>query len=360
MLNINQRISGLTPYQPGKPIEELTRELGITEVVKLASNENPRGPGPLVREAIKSAIKQLERYPDGNGFLLKRALARHLEVAEECITLGNGSNDVLDLAARVALSPGSEAIVDEHCFLVYPMVVTGAGGLLATLPSRNWRHDLAAMRNRVNEDTRIVFIANPNNPTGTWVSETELIDFLAVIPESVWVVLDEAYFEYVSEPGYPDGIRLQKSHPNLVVTRTFSKIHALASLRVGYSVSSPQFADLMNRIRQPFNTSSLALAGAEAALEDKDFVSVSKKMNDAGMEQLINGFDLLGIDYIPSIGNFVTFDCARDAMPVYDELLRHGVIVRPLANYRMPQHLRVSIGKDEENSRFLDVLREVM
>ena len=358
--NINPRVAGLTPYQPGKPIDELARELGITDIVKLASNENPRGPGPAVRAALERAASDLSRYPDGSGHRLKAALSGRLGVPAERITLGNGSNDVLELAARVAISPGTEGIVDAHAFVVYPLAVTAAHGTLVTVPSRDWGHDLGAMRERVTEATRIVFIANPNNPTGTWVGESELQAFLEALPPSVWVVLDEAYHEYVSQPGYPDGIRLVARHPNLIVTRTFSKIHGLAGLRIGYSVSTAEFADLMNRIRQPFNTSSLALAAAEAALADSEFVTNSKDLNDAGMRQLTGGLDALGIERIPSIGNFVTFDCGRAALPVYEALLHRGVIVRPVANYGMPRHLRVSIGLAEENERFLHALREAM
>lgn len=358
--NINARVAGLTPYQPGKPIEELTRELGISDVVKLASNENPRGPGPAVRAALERAATDLSRYPDGSGYRLKRALGAHLGVPPEQITLGNGSNDVLELAARVAISPGTEGIVDAHGFVVYPLAVAAAHGQLVTAPSRDWGHHLDAMLDRVTAATRIVFLANPNNPTGTWVRERALTAFLRAIPESIWVVLDEAYYEYVSEPDYPDGIRLLPSYPNLIVTRTFSKIHGLAGLRVGYSVSTAAFADLMNRIRQPFNTSSMGLAAAEAALGDRDFTATSRAMNDAGMLQLTGGLDALGIDRIPSIGNFVTFDCARVAMPVYEALLARGIIVRPVANYGMPNHLRASIGRPEENERLLQALREVM
>ena len=358
--NINARVAGLTPYQPGKPIEELTRELGISDVVKLASNENPRGPGPAVRAALERAATDLSRYPDGSGYRLKRALGAHLGVPPEQITLGNGSNDVLELAARVAISPGTEGIVDAHGFVVYPLAVAAAHGQLVTAPSRDWSHDLDAMLDRVTAATRIVFLANPNNPTGTWVRERALTAFLRAVPESVWVVLDEAYCEYVSEPDYPDGIRLLASHPNLIVTRTFSKIHGLAGLRVGYSVSTAAFADLMNRIRQPFNTSSMGLAAAEAALDDAAFTATSRAMNDAGMLQLTGGLDALGIDRIPSIGNFVTFDCARVAMPVYEALLARGIIVRPVANYGMPHHLRASIGLPEENERLLQALREVL
>jgi len=358
--NVNERLAELSPYQPGKPIEELARETGIEDVVKLASNENPRGPGPAVRAAIERAAAELSRYPDGSGHRLKGALAAHLNVAEAQITLGNGSNDVLELAARVALSPGTEAIVDAHCFVVYPLAVVGAHGRLVVVPSKDWGHDLDAMLKRVNEATRIVFIANPNNPTGTWTPRSALERFLGALPARVWVVLDEAYREYVSEPAYPDGIALQASHPNLIVTRTFSKIHGLAGLRIGYSVSSPAFADLMNRIRQPFNASSLALAAAEAALADTDFVASSTALNAAGMAQLEAGLKRLGVSFIPSLGNFITLHCQRPALPVYEALLERGVIVRPVANYGMAEHLRVTIGLEAENERFLDALGAVL
>ena len=358
--NINERVAGLTPYQPGKPIEELTRELGLVDVIKLASNENPRGPGPLVRAAIADTAAEVSRYPDGSGFRLKRALSERLDVDTDRITLGNGSNDVLELAARVAISPATEGVFDAHCFVVYPAAVTAAHGVPIATPSRDWGHDLEEMRARITASTRIVFIANPNNPTGTWIHRDALLAFLEAVPPTVWVVLDEAYCEYVDRRDYPDGVRLQASFPNLVVTRTFSKIHGLAGLRIGYSVSSPEFADLMNRIRQPFNASSVAMAAAEAALEDDAFVAESKAINDAGMEQITGGLDALGIGYIPSLGNFVTMDCGRDAAPLYDALLAKGVIVRPLANYRMPHHLRVSIGLPQENAAFLAALRKVI
>ena len=358
--NINKRVLELVPYQPGKPIEELTRELGITDVIKLASNENPRGPGPVVRDAVAKASEQLSRYPDGNGFELKASLARHLGVDAACLTLGNGSNDVLELAARVAISPGSEGIVDEHAFVVYPLAVAAAHGKLVEVPARNYGHDLEAMLERVTDATRMVFIANPNNPTGTWVREGELVEFLNALPESVWVALDEAYFEYVTDPDYPDGIALQRRYPNLLVTRTFSKIHGLAALRVGYSVTTPEFADLMNRIRQPFNVGSLGLVAAVAALDDQEYTSTSRALNERGMAQVVSGLTARGLEFIPSAGNFVTFDCGRAALPVYEALLRKGVIVRPVANYRLPNHLRVTIGLEDENARFLDALATVL
>ena len=358
--NVNARITGLSPYQPGKPVEELMRERGVADAVKLASNENPRGPGQRVLKAL--ANTNLSRYPDGTGFRLKAALSEHLGVDAAQITLGNGSNDVLDLAARVALSPGTRGVVDEYCFVVYPMAITAANGDVARVPSQAWGHDLEALAAAVDERTRIVYLANPNNPTGTWFDRPGLDAFLAAVPRRVWVVLDEAYAEYVVEPGYPDGIRLVERHPNLVVTRTFSKVHALAGLRIGYSVSSPAFADLLNRVRQPFNANSVALAAAEAALEDREHTAESRRLNRAGMAQLAEGFAALSLGWIPSAGNFVTVRIGpnHDAATVYDTMLDDGVIVRPVANYGMPEHLRVTVGLPEENERFLAALARAL
>ncbi len=356
----NPAIQTLQPYQPGKPTEELTRELGLTDIVKLASNENPRGPGSAVTSVLERAAGSLSRYPDGSGYRLKHSLAAHLGVEVDQVTLGNGSNDVLELIARVVLSPGAQAIVSEHAFVVYPLAVVSNGGVLVTVPARAWGCDLDAMANAVNEKTRIVFIANPNNPTGTWVGAAELSNFLEQLPEQLVVVLDEAYFEYVEEPEYPNGVDLLRRFPNLVVTRTFSKIHALAALRVGYAISRPELADLMNRVRQPFNVNALGLACAEAALTELEFVRESRALNVAGMRQLSEGLDRLGVGFIPSAGNFLCVDIGRDAEPVYQDLLRRGVIVRPIAGYGLPQHLRVTVGLDEENERFLAALRELL
>jgi histidinol-phosphate aminotransferase len=356
----NRDILTLQPYQAGKPIEELQRELGVSDVIKLASNENPRGPGPAVHAAMARAAATLSRYPDGSGYRLKHALAKHLGVDAQRISLGNGSNDVLELVARVALSPGCEGIVSAHAFVVYPLAVIAHGGTLVTVPAQNWTHDLGAMADAVTKATRIIFVANPNNPTGTWVGRRELTAFLDRIPEHVVTVLDEAYFEYLQHPEYPNGIELQSRYPNLVVTRTFSKIYGLAGMRVGYCVSHPDIADLLNRVRQPFNVSSLALECAEAALGDQEFVRRSREINDEGMEQLRRGLDQLGVPYIPSGGNFLCVDLRRPAAPTYDALLRLGVIVRPVAGYGMPNHLRVTVGLHEENARFLDALARVI
>ncbi len=356
----NRDVLTLQPYQVGKPIEELTRELGVTDVIKLASNENPRGPGPAVHAALARAATTLSRYPDGSGYRLKQALARHLGVSGPQITLGNGSNDVLELVAGIALSPGNEGVVSEHAFVVYPLAVISHGGKLVTVPARECTHDLDAMARAITRATRIVFVANPNNPTGTWVGRNALTRFLDRVPPHVIVVLDEAYFEYLQHPDYPNGIELQSRYPNLVVTRTFSKVYGLAGMRVGYGVSHPDIADLLNRVRQPFNVSALALECAEAALGDVEYVRTSIEINNAGMEQLRRGLDQLGIAHIPSGGNFLCIDVRRPAGPIYDALLRLGVIVRPVAGYGMPNHLRVTVGLREENARFLDALAHVL
>ena len=358
---VNPDITGLSPYKPGKPVNELTRELGITDIIKLASNENPRGPGAEVQAALRDVAATLSRYPDGNGFALKQALAARLGVSPAGITLGNGSNDVLNLAARMALGRGAAGVIAEHAFVVYSLAVTICGGRLVRVPARDYGADLGAMLDAVDDDTAIVFLANPNNPTGTWVTESALVEFLDALPQQVWVVLDEAYFEYVDAPGYPDGITLLARYPNLIVTRTFSKIYGLAGLRVGYAVSSTEAADLLNRVREPFNVNSMALAGAVAALQDVAYVDESRRLNNAGMAVLSQGLERLGLAAIPSAGNFVTFAVASGtAAATYQALLRQGVIVRPIAEYGLPDHLRVTVGLPEEIARFLEALERVL
>ncbi|MEC7956732.1 MAG: histidinol-phosphate transaminase [Pseudomonadota bacterium] len=359
MDKVNQRIAALQPYKPGKPIDELARELGINDIVKLASNENPLGPGQDVLDAISEASQQLPRYPDGSGYELKQALATQLEVDTAQITLGNGSNDVLDLIARVAMQPGDEAIIAEHSFVVYRLAVTCCGGDLVTVPAKDFGADLDAMLAAVNERTRLVFLANPNNPTGTWVTAAAVENFLQQVPADVWVVLDEAYFEYVEEAEYGNGLDLLSKHPNLIVTRTFSKIYGLASVRLGFSVSSPEFADLLNRARQPFNVNGLAMAAGLAALADDDYVQRSRALNREGMRQITDGLAALGYSYIPSVGNFVAFDSGRPGAEVFEQLLQQGVIVRPIAEYGLPNHVRVSIGLPIENERFLTALATI-
>ena len=352
-------IGSLSPYQPGKPIEELQRELGIEDVVKLASNENPLGPGQKALAAVRARLDEMARYPDGSGYVLKQALAAHHECAPETITLGNGSNEVLELIARVFAGPGDEVMFAEHCFVVYPLVTKAIGATPVQIPARDYGHDLEAMASALTPNTRLVFIANPNNPTGTWVNDTALQTFMRVVPADCLVVLDEAYFEYAQRPGYPDGTTLMAEYPNLMVTRTFSKVYGLASMRIGYALSSPEVADLMNRVRQPFNVNDPCMAAAEAALHDTSHLRVSVDTNAHGMQVLEEGLHGLGYATIPSIANFITFDTGTDASPVYDKLLYAGVIVRPIAGYGLPQHLRVSIGTEHENRRFLAALERI-
>ncbi len=354
-------VRAIAPYQPGKPISELARELGLGEagIIKLASNENPLGVSPLARRAIEQAIAGLARYPDGNGFELKQALSRRHGVAQDCIVLGNGSNDVLEMAARAFLTPGLEAIYSQHAFAVYPLAVQAVGAAGIEVPAKDYGHDLAAMRRAVTGRTRLVFIANPNNPTGTLARPRELEAFLSDVPGEVLVVLDEAYHEYVPDALKPDSMGWLKRFPNLVVTRTFSKVYGLAGLRVGYACASAGVADLMNRVRQPFNVNSVALAAAAAALGDSGFVRESIGLNRSGIRQLTDGLRRLGLEFIPSYGNFVSFRVAN-ASGVFQKLLEAGVIVRPIASYGMPRHLRVTIGLESENSRFLETLGKIL
>lgn len=349
-------VAGLIPYVPGKPVSELERELGISGAIKLASNENPLGPGPLARAAIAAHLNELGRYPDGAGFELRRAIAAHHGVDPGCITIGNGSNEVLDLVARVFLQPGTESLFSEHAFAVYPIATQAVGAEARIAPARDHGHDLAAMAERVTARTRIVWIANPNNPTGTWLGSSPLQAFIESLPETCVVVVDEAYTEYVDEPEFPDASRWIGTYPNLIVTRTFSKAHGLAALRVGYALSDPRVADLLNRVRPPFNVNALAQAAAAAAIVDRDHVRASVELNQAGLDQLLRGFGTLGLTWIPSVANFVSVDLGRPAGPVDAALLRLGVIVRSIANYGLPNHLRVTTGLPGENARFLEAL----
>jgi histidinol-phosphate aminotransferase len=353
-------VQTLKPYQTGKPIEELERELGIKHIVKLASNENPLGPGKHALHAARHALEQLHRYPDGAGYHLKSALCEKFGLRQEQITLGNGSNDLLELIGRGFLNRGDEVIFSEHAFAVYMLVTLGCSATPVEVPAKLFGHDLAAMADAITERTRIIFIANPNNPTGTWFHRHALDAFLARVPETVLVVLDEAYVEYVEEEGYPNGFDYLDRYPNLIVTRTFSKMYGLASLRVGYAVANPLITNVLNRVRQPFNVNSVALAAAQAALHDENYIEDSKSENTTGLVQITEGLIKLGLHAIPSVANFIAFDCGRVAQPVYDALLREGVIVRPIASYGMPNHLRVSIGLAEENERFLQALQKVL
>ena len=354
-------VRSIAPYQPGKPISELAREMGLDErnIVKLASNENPRGPSPKVRAAIAASVADVTRYPDGNGFALKQALAARFGVGLDQIVLGNGSNDILELATQAFLRPGDDTVYAQHAFAVYPLATQARGARGIEVRARDLGHDLAAMRAALTPQTRIVFIANPNNPTGTWLSPAEVQAFVASVPTSVLIVLDEAYNEYLQADQQANSASWIAAHPNLLVSRTFSKAHGLAGLRVGYGIADASVADMLNRVRQPFNVNSIAQAAALAALADEDYVAESARLNRDGLAQLMGGLDSIGVAYLPSHGNFLLVRVAaagKGAAPVYESLLRSGVIVRPVANYGLPDWLRVTVGLPEENARFLSAL----
>ncbi len=354
-------VRAIAPYQPGKPISEVARELGLDEarIVKLASNENPLGVAPRARAAIEAALSDLARYPD--GFDLVNALSDRLGVGMDAIVLGNGSNDVLEMVAGAFLAPGRAAVFSQHAFAVYPLATQARGAQSIVVPAKDYAHDLPAMLAAITPETRVVFIANPNNPTGTMIRAAALEDFLRRVPREVAIVLDEAYNEYVEPALRCPSLAWLERHPNLIVTRTFSKAYGLAGLRVGYAACHPELAALLNRVRQPFNVNNLALVAAIAALDDEAFVTRSFALNAAGMKQLTAGFERLGLAWIPSFGNFVSFAVPREggesrAAAVFQHLLRQGVIVRPVAGYQMPDHLRVTVGLPEENERFLAAL----
>ncbi|MEY8194921.1 MAG: histidinol-phosphate transaminase [Cycloclasticus sp.] len=359
-------VKALLPYQPGKPIDELERELGLTNIVKLASNENPLGPSLLVKQAIEKSIDEVSLYPDGNGFALKQALANKHGITSEMITLGNGSNDVLDIIARVFLSEGREAIFSEYAFVVYAIATQAVNATARVAKAKPlggddaYGHDLTTMAELLTDKTAVIFIANPNNPTGTWLDPAELETFIASVPKHIVVVLDEAYCEYLQPETAFDSMQWLAHYPNLIITRTFSKAYGLAGLRVGYAVSQPAVADLLNRIRQPFNVNSIALAAAEAALSDPAYIEQSRELNQQGLQQLADGFDRLGLAYIPSVGNFICVEVGDNSADVYQGLLKQGVIVRPVAAYNMPRHLRVSVGLAEQNIALLEALEKVL
>ncbi|MEK6710962.1 MAG: histidinol-phosphate transaminase [Nitrospinota bacterium] len=348
-------VAGITVYQPGKPIEEVERELGISHSIKLASNENPLGPSPRALEAVQRALAGLHRYPDGGGYYLKGALARHHGLTPEHFVLGNGTNEVLELLAHAYLDPGDPVVFSEGAFIVYLIVSQLSSCEMRTAPMRDFTHDLEAMAARVDEGTKAVFIANPNNPTGTAVGERALRRLLERVPERTLVVVDEAYCHFAHREDYPDAVKLLAEFPNLVALRTFSKVYGLAGLRVGYGVAHPEVISALERVREPFNVNSLALAAAEAALEDRAHVERTVRVNAEGREFFVRELAALGLPFVPTQGNFLMVEVG-DTKGVYERLLREGVIVRPVAGYGFPRHLRVSIGTSEENRRAVEAL----
>jgi histidinol-phosphate aminotransferase len=359
-------ILGLTPYQPGKPLSELEREYGVRDSIKLASNENPLGPSPLALAALQKEFGSIAVYPDGGAFTLRAAIARHLGCHSGQITLGNGSNDVLVLIAETFLGPAASGVYSAFGFLVYPLAIQATGATVRVAAAHGpdaampLGHDLAAMRACVDDTTRVVFIANPNNPTGGWLQQDELEQFLSALPPTCIAVVDEAYSEYVTAPGYPDCTRWLDRYPNLVVTRTFSKAYGLAGLRIGYAVSHPEVAELLNRVRQPFNVNALAQSAALAALADSAHLEQSRLVNAQGRRQLEAGLASLGWRVLPSAGNFVLCDTGSPAQPIYEGLLRAGVVVRPVANYGLPNHLRITVGTPAQLERALGALQNVV
>ena len=358
-------VRAIAPYQAGKPIAEVAREFGLDEanIVKLASNENPFGVPESAKTAMAAAIADLGRYPDANGFDLKAALAARYQVPTDWITLGNGSNDILEIAAHAFVQKGQAIVYAQYSFAVYALATQGTGARAIVVPAKEYGHDLAAMAAAIDADTRLVFIANPNNPTGTFIPAAEIEAFLQQVPANVVVVLDEAYNEFLAPEYQYESTAWVKQYPNLLVSRTFSKAYGLAGLRVGFAIAQPAVTDLMNRIRQPFNVNSLAQAAAVAALNDRAFLQKSADNNSAGYKQFTEVFDALGLEYVPSYGNFVLVKVGDDAgagARVNLALLKQGVIVRPVGNYGLPQWLRISIGLPQENATFIEALKKAL
>jgi len=359
-LPVPEWIRTLAPYAPGKPIEELERELGIHDSIKIASNENPLGPSPKALAALRAALRELHRYPDGSAYHLKRRLAEKHGIPEDELLVGNGSNEIIELLVRTFLRPDDEAVVADQAFVIYRLVVQGAGGRPRIVPLRDYTHDLDAMAAAIGPRTRLVFVGNPNNPTGTIVRRAAWKRFLAAVPPGVVVVADEAYAEYVEDPEYPDTLADRGDGRVPVVTlRTFSKLYGLAGLRVGWAAAPAPVIDAISRLRQPFNVNSLALVAAVAALDDDEHVAQTLAANRQGMAFLQRAFAGLGVDYVPSVANFVLVRVGHGAR-VYDALLRRGVIVRPMDGYGFPEHVRVTVGTAAENERLVDALRAVL
>jgi len=352
-------IQRLAVYPPGMPIEELEREYGITGSIKLASNENPFGPSPRAVQAIASALGTLNRYPDGSGYYLRQALAQRIGVAADAIVLGNGSNDIIELAVRAFLRPGAEAVMAEQAFVIYQIVVQATGAVARAIPLKRYTHDLEAIAQAITPATRLVFLANPNNPTGTIYKRDEWEDFLAAVPRSVLVVADDAYADYVEDADYPDSLTYQRRDRLLLTLRTFSKIYGLAGLRIGYGVGPLAVVEVLNRIRQPFNVNALAQIAARAALDDHEHVERTRANNRAGLAYLREACEQLGCACVPSWANFLLLEVG-EAGRVYEALLRRGVIVRPMDVYGLPRHLRVTVGLPAENRRFVESLAAIL
>ena len=360
--NLNQGVLGLNPYEPGLPLEQTQKKLGLEKVIKLASNENPLGPSPkaldLLKGQLNSFSSDLNRYPDGNAYDLKEAISKKYSVDMNQITIGNGSNDLIEFVSRCFLGEGKKAIYSQHGFAIYPLAIKSTGAVPIKSKAKNWGHDLELMKDLVDDKTKLIFIASPNNPTGTAKTLQEIKDFLNNLPEDILVFLDQAYFEYIEGTEFDIPFSLIDDYPNLVISRSFSKAHGLAALRLGFCISNPELSDYLNRVRQPFNANSLALDLGKIALSDQEHIDKSVKINSSGMERVKTAFDSFNYSYIESWGNFISFDAKQDSDVAFQYFLKKGVILRSLKVYEMPQHLRVSIGTEEEMDFFLKVLEE--
>ena len=360
--NLNQGVLGLKPYEPGLPLEQTQKKLGLKKIIKLASNENPLGPSPkaldLLQEKMNSFSSELNRYPDGNAYELKEAISKRYNVDPNQVTVGNGSNDLIEFVSRCFLGKGKKAIYSQHGFAIYPLAIKATGALPIKSKAKNWGHDLELMSDLIDNKTKVIFIASPNNPTGTAKTLSEINDFLENVPEDILVFLDQAYYEYIEGTEFDIPFSLINDYPNLVISRSFSKAHGLAALRLGFCVSNPELSDYLNRVRQPFNANTLALDLGKVALSDQEHIDKSVKINSLGMDRLKKTFTNLDYNFIESWGNFISFDAKQDSDVAFQYFLEKGVILRSLKVYEMPQHLRVSIGTEEEMDFFLQVFED--
>ncbi len=357
---MRKNLEDLIPYEPGKPIEEVKREYGLKEVIKMASNENCLGPSPLAVEALRKALSNIHLYPDGGGFSLRRKIAQRLGLKMENIILGNGSDEIIRMIVETFLNPGEETIMGDPAFIIYEMATKVMNGNCIKVPLKNYAHDLYAMREKITPRTKLFFVSNPNNPTGTMVRRKEVDEIMKDFPEHTIAVFDEAYYEYIEEEDFPDTLYWLKRGKNIIILRTFSKIYGLAGLRIGYAISSPQIISALNRVRQPFNTNSLAQTAALAALDDEEHVRRSRELNRKGKEYFYREFRRMGLEFIPTATNFILVNVKRDGREVFEKLLRKGIIVRPMSGYGLSTFIRVTIGREEENQKFISSLKEVM
>ncbi|MEK6568409.1 MAG: histidinol-phosphate transaminase [Candidatus Omnitrophota bacterium] len=360
MMNINPKILNITPYQPGRPIEEVKRQLGLKEVIKLASNENPLGPSPMAVRAIKEALGKINRYPEGSCFYLRQALSKKLKVGADNLIFGNGSDEIIDIIIKTFCQEDEEILTSEVSFLEYKIIAQQNCRRVRTVPLKDFKYDLSALRNNIGPKTRVIFIANPNNPTGSYVSKKEVEDFLLSLPENVLVVFDEAYFEFVDRKDFPDVLKYIENGRNVMILRTFSKIYGLAGLRIGYGIAKNEFIQYLERCRQPFNVNLLAQEAAQAALSDSVFVKKSKKIAAEGKEYLYQNLEKMGIEYIPSATNFILLNLKRDGIEVFKKLLKKGVIIRDMRQYGLKDFIRVTIGMEKENKKFIEVLKKTL